>query len=92
MNTNKKRLGIIGGISIILIILISVFIFTQIGPYDKNNKKDIVVEIPQGATTSTISDILYKNKLIKNKVIFKVSVRLSNKAQYFKAGDRKSVV
>ncbi|WP_312258627.1 endolytic transglycosylase MltG [Romboutsia ilealis] len=86
MNTNKKRLGIIGGISIILIILISVFIFTQIGPYDKNNKKDIVVEIPQGATTSTISDILYKNKLIKNKVIFKVSVRLSNKAQYFKAG------
>ena len=86
MNTNKKRLGIIGGISIILIILISVFIFTQTGPYDKNNKKDIVVEIPQGATTSTISDILYKNKLIKNKVIFKVSVRLSNKAQYFKAG------
>ena len=39
MNTNKKRLGIIGGISIILIILISVFIFTQTGPYDKNNKK-----------------------------------------------------
>ena len=67
MNINKKKLGIIGAISIISVILISVFIFTQIGPYDKNNKKGIVVEIPQGATTSTISDILYKNKLIKGK-------------------------
>ena len=46
MNINKKKLGIIGAISIISVILISVFIFTQIGPYDKNNKKDIVVEIP----------------------------------------------
>ena len=48
--------------------------------------KGIVVEIPQGATTSTISDILYKNKLIKNKTMFKISVKLSNKAQHFKAG------
>ena len=86
MNINKKKLGIIGAISIISVILISVFIFTQIGPYDKNNKKDIVVEIPQGATTSTISDILYKNKLIKNKTIFKISVKLSDQAQHFKAG------
>ena len=54
--------------------------------HDKNNKKGIVVEIPQGATTSTISDILYKNKLIKNKTMFKISVKLSNKAQHFKAG------
>ncbi len=86
MNINKKKLGIIGAISIISVILISVFIFTQIGPYDKNNKKGIVVEIPQGATTSTISDILYKNNLIKNKTMFKISVKLSNKAQHFKAG------
>ena len=62
------------------------FIYTQIGPYNKNNTKDIVVEIPQGATTSTISDILYKNKLIKNKLMFKISVKLSNQSQYFKAG------
>ena len=66
MNINKKKLGIIGAISIISVILISVFIFTQIGPYDKNNKKGIVVEIPQGATTSTISDILYKSKYLFN--------------------------
>lgn len=86
MNINKKKLVIIGIISIISVILISVFIFTQIGPYDKNNKKDIVVEIPQGATINTISDILYKNKLIKNKTMFKIFVKLSNKAQNFKAG------
>lgn len=86
MNINKKRLGIIGVISIIFVVSISVFIFTQIGPYNKNNTKGIVVEIPQGSTTNTISDILYKNNLIKNKVMFKISVKLSNKAQQFKAG------
>lgn len=86
MNINKKRLGVIAIISITLAILISVFIFKQIGPYDKNNKKDIVVEIPQGATISTISDILYENKLIKNKLMFKISVKLSNQAKNFKAG------
>ena len=58
MNINKKRLGIIGVISIIFVVSISVFIFTQIGPYNKNNTKGIVVEIPQGSTTDTISDIL----------------------------------
>lgn len=86
MNINKKRLGIIGAISIIFVLCISVFIFTQIGPYNKNNTKGIVVEIPQGSTTNTISDILYKNNLIKNKAMFKISVKLSNKAQQFKAG------
>lgn len=86
MNINKKRLGIIGLISIIFVVSISVFIFTQIGPYNKNNTQGIVVEIPQGSTTNTISDILYKNNLIKNKVMFKISVKLSNKAQQFKAG------
>lgn len=86
MNINKKRLGIIGAISIIFVVSISVFIFTQIGPYNKNNTQGIVVEIPQGSTTNTISDILYKNNLIKNKVMFKISVKLSNKAQQFKAG------
>ena len=88
MNINKKRLGIVGAISIIFILSISVFIFTftQMGPYNKNNKEGIVVEIPQGSTTNTISDILYKNNLIKNKAMFKISVKLSNKAQQFKAG------
>ena len=86
MNINKKRLGIIGVISIIFVVSISVFIFTQIGPYNKNNTEGIVVEIPQGSTTNTISDILYKNNLIKNKAMFKISVKLSNKAQQFKAG------
>ena len=41
MNINKKRLGIVGAISIIFVLLISVFIFTftQMGPYDKDNKE-----------------------------------------------------
>ena len=86
MNINKKRLAIICSIFIILIVLVVAFVFIQIGPYDKNNKKDIVIDIPQGATTNTISDILYKNKLIKNKIMFKLFVKLSNKAQNFKAG------
>ena len=73
MNINKKKLGIIGAISIISVILISVFIFTQIGPYDKNNKKGIVVEIPQGVNNKYYIRYSYiENKLIKNKTMFKI--------------------
>lgn len=86
MNFNKNKWKIVGLISIVLITLIGIFIFTQIGPVDKNNKENIVVEIPKGAGISTMSDILYENNLIKNKDLFKVVVKLSNKVPSIKAG------
>lgn len=86
MDLKNNKWKVIGLISIIVIILIGVFIVTQIGPYDKSNKKDIVVDIPSGSTISTISDIMYENKLVKNKTLFKLVVKISNKAPSIKAG------
>lgn len=86
MDLKNNKWKVIGLTSIIAIILIGVFIVTQIGPYDKSNKKDIVVDIPSGSTISTISDILYENKLVKNKTLFKFVVKVSNKASSIKAG------
>jgi len=86
MNLKDNKWKIVGLTSVIVVILIGIFIFIQVGPYSKNNKNDIKIEIPKGASVNTISDILYENKLIKNKVIFKAVAKLSNKTPSFKAG------
>ena len=83
-NKNKWKIAILS--FIVLVVLIGVFIFTQIGPYNKNNKKDIIIDIPSGSSVSKIADILYENDLIKNKVLFKGVVKFSNKAPQIKAG------
>ncbi|MGL5347429.1 MAG: endolytic transglycosylase MltG [Peptostreptococcaceae bacterium] len=86
MDLKNNKWKIVGLTSIVLAILIGVFIFIQIGPYNKNNKKDIVIEIPKGAGTSAIANVLYENELIRNKTLFKLVVKVSNKAPQFKAG------
>lgn len=86
MDLKNNKWKVIGLTSVIAVILIGVFIFIQIGPYNKNNNQDIVIDIPKGASVNTISDVLYKNELIKNKTMFKVVAKLSNKTPQFKAG------
>lgn len=86
MDLKKNKWKIVGLTAVILLVLAGIFVANQIGPYDKNNKEDIIVEIPSGSGVSTISNILYENKLIKNKDIFKVYVKLSKKAPSIKAG------
>ncbi|MEG1310876.1 MAG: endolytic transglycosylase MltG [Romboutsia sp.] len=86
MNFNKNKWKIVILVFIILIALMGVFVFTQVGAIDKNNSKDVVIEIPSGSTVSNMSDILYENNIIKNKTLFKVVVKLSNKAPSIKAG------
>ena len=94
IDNNKKRtkpkiFKIIISTFLILVVFVGVFIYFQIGPYDKNSKKEIVVEIPSGSTTKNIADILYKNKLIKNKIVFEYNAKVSNKSTEFKAGKYK---
>lgn len=84
LNKNKWKIFILSFVT--LLVLTGIFIFTQIGPYDKNNKKDIIIDIPSGSTVSKISQILYENELIRNKMLFKVIVKLSEKAPEFKSG------
>lgn len=86
MDLKNNKWKILGLTSVIVVVLIGVLIFIQIGPYNRNNKQDIVIEIPKGASVNTISDVLYENELIKNKTMFKVVAKLSNKTPQFKAG------
>ena len=65
------------------IVFITAFVFTQVGPYNSKNNKDIVVEIPAGSTLNQIADILNENKLIKNELIFKMYVRLGKNTANF---------
>lgn len=86
MDFKNNKGKIIGLTAIILILIVGVFIFNQVGPYDRNNKKEIVIDIPSGSSVSSIADILSENKLIKNELVFKAVVKLGNKAPKIKAG------
>ncbi len=86
MDISKDRWKLIAIISTIVLVLVSTFVFIQIGPYDKTNKEKIVIEIPRDSTTNSIAEILYDNELIKNKTLFEIAVKISNKASEFKAG------
>ena len=86
MNNKNINWKIIG-ITIVLLILLAVgYVYIQIGPYNKNSEKDILVEIPNGATLTKVSSILEENKLIKNKVLFKVVSKFKEDNNGVKAG------
>lgn len=85
-NDKSKKIIVTIVISILILIFIATFVVIQIGPYNKNNKDDIVVDIPTGSTLSQVTDILKENKLIKNKILFKLYVRVSNNTSKLKSG------
>lgn len=85
-NDKRKKIMVAIAVSIIILILIATFVVIQIGPYKKNNKDDIVVDIPTGSTLSQVTDILKENNLIKNKTLFKLYVRVSNNTSKLKSG------
>jgi UPF0755 protein len=60
-----------------------------IKPVDVNSSELVEVEIPRGSSLSKISQILYDNDLIRNKMAFKLYVDLSNKTSKLKAGKYK---
>lgn len=86
MNNKNINWKIIGITIVLLILLVVGYIYIQIGPYNKNSKKDILVEIPNGATLTKVSSILEENKLIKNKVLFKVVSKFKEDNNGVKAG------
>ncbi|WP_455538162.1 endolytic transglycosylase MltG [Terrisporobacter sp.] len=87
LNNNKgKKIKIAAIITVLFIIFVVAFLVSQIGPYNKNNKKDIVIDIPTGSTLNQVTDVLKENKLIKNKIIFKLYAKLSNNSSTLKSG------
>lgn len=86
MNFRKINLKVISIITIIILGLIAGYIYIQIGPYDKNSKKEIIVKIPNGSTLTDVSNILKENKVIKNKVLFKAVSKFKPNEHGVKAG------
>lgn len=85
-NDKSKKIVATIIISIIILILIATFVVIQIGPYNKNNNDDIVIDIPTGSTLNQVTNILKENNLIKNKTLFKLYVRISNNTSKLKSG------
>ena len=65
-------------------ILIAFFISFNYKVYNSSSK---IIEIPRGATTSTITELLYKNSLIFSPYLFKIYSRLTFSDENFKAGE-----
>ncbi len=81
-----KKILIIAIILIILIILIPLIWYNNsISPVNKGNTEKIEIEIPIGSSSDDIAQTLVDNHLIKNKLAFKIFVKL-NKISNFQAG------
>src|SRR5690625_1247000 len=61
------------------------YINSSLQPVDPNDKTPIEVEIPLGSTSSSISEILEQNGIIKDARIFRLYTKLKNKSD-FQAG------
>ena len=86
MKLSKKRVIILVSSVILLVLIGALFVAYEGGPYDKNNGKDIVVDIPMGSTVSSVADILKENNLIKNEVLFKLNFKMKNNTSHMKSG------
>ncbi|MGL5716999.1 MAG: endolytic transglycosylase MltG [Paraclostridium sp.] len=86
MNSKNINFKVIS-ITIIALVLLAIgYVFIQIGPYDKSSKKEVVVEIPSGSSVTQVSETLEANKLIKNKLLFKLVNKFKQDNSGVKAG------
>lgn len=73
----KYKIAIIGLCIILVLISLAAFFYNyQMSAVSRESEK-VVVEIKEGSIDS-IGETLYKNKLIRSKLIFKIYVRLNN--------------
>ena len=83
----KKKFLVILVLLVVIAASGGIYFKKRSGAYDVNEEKKVVVEIPSGSGTDNIADILSDAKLIKNKLVFKINVKMSGKASQFKAGE-----
>ncbi|WP_018589746.1 endolytic transglycosylase MltG [Terrisporobacter glycolicus] len=87
LNNDKGKKIVVFIIAVLILIIVTTFVvIQQMGPYNKGNKEDIVIDIPTGSTLSQVTDILKENNLIKNKTLFKLYVKVSNNSSKIKSG------
>ena len=83
---NLVKNKIVLAIITLLLIIIGCILwyFVSISHINKNDT-EIEITIPLGSGTSKIAEILKENKLIRNKIAFKIYVKI-NKVSNFQAG------
>lgn len=89
----KKFLKIFGILLVIVVIIAIIAFFILKNMYEdsltavnsEENSETIIVEIPQGTSTSQIADLLQENNVIKDATMFKVYIKLNNVGN-FQAG------
>ncbi len=87
---SKKGFKILIGFLLVLIILVGAgfaYYKTSLDPVAKNNTEKVDIELAAGTSTDGIANILYDNNLIKDKLIFKVRVKLLDQQGKLKAGN-----
>lgn len=80
--------------SFIILIILGVLLYFYIGNYieksllavDINDNNKIIVEIPEGSSTSSIAKILYNNNLIKDQRVFKYYAKKTKADSQLRAG------
>ena len=91
-NTGKIAFRLIIFCIIVIVACFCAFVLINLGMevtgLGRHDETELIIEIPQGATTSDIADILVENEIINNPLAFRV---LSNKknANSYKAGKHK---
>lgn len=86
MESNKKKVIVLISAIILLIFTSFIFVVYQGGPCDKNNSKDLVVDIPMGSTVDDVAHILKENNLIKDEFVFKINFKIKNNYSHMKSG------
>ncbi len=75
---------------ILLLVLFGVigdrYVTTSLEPLDRENKTELVVEIPTGSSSKDIARILQDKGVIKSAIVFSYYIRLNNETG-FQAGD-----
>lgn len=83
---SKKKLIIVLGIIIAVLLVGIVGNMILSGPVDKDNKKIEIVKVEQGSTTDQIANSLSEKGTIKNKFYFKIKSKLAGYDGQYKAG------
>lgn len=90
MTKKKKKVPFILGLFILLIIMVVFwtrnYYISSLGAMSLENPDEISIDIPSGSSTNKISELLYDNGLIKNKLIFMLQVKSLNADGKLKAG------
>jgi len=79
----KRIMKVFRNIAVVLVVLIAVSLTTicityniQVSPVDKNDKTEIEIVIPSGATTAKVGEILEEHELIRSSTFFNIYTKL----------------